>query len=128
MIGNHLSYKRDPGPGEYEAVNLDPQVKTKVSRFKGAQLGIVPRSSRFHTIKDGPGPQNYQELDSLTPTARYVASQHRGRGTRPFTHEKKFTHEHWKPSKNPGPSDYEKPSDFGVYGDSKYYKGMSTIQ
>lgn len=64
----------------------------------------------------------------MTPTARYVQSQHRGRGTRPFTREKRFTHEHWKPSKNPGPTIYEKPSEFGVYGDAKYYKGMSTIE
>ena len=54
-------------------------------------------------------------------------SSHRGRGTRPFTREKRFTHEHWRPSKNPGPHEYEKPSDFGAYGDVKYYKNLSTI-
>ena len=59
MIGQNLTYKRDPGPGAYEAVDLDPKNRTKVSRFKGPQLGIVPRSSRFHTIKESPGPHNY---------------------------------------------------------------------
>ena len=127
MIDKNLTYRRDPGPGTYEAVDLDPKNKTKVSKFKVPEMGIVPRASRFQTVKESPGPHHYGELDSLTPTARYVVSQHRGRGTRPFTRERRFTHEHWRPSKNPGPTDYEKPSEFGVYGDSNFYKGLSTI-
>lgn len=103
------------------------KLKTKVSKYQGPKLGVVMTSPRFETIKDAPGPHSYAELDNLSPTARYVASQHRGRGTRPFTREKRFTHDHWQPSKNPGPSHYEKPSDFGVYGDSHYYKNLSTI-
>jgi hypothetical protein len=77
------------------------------------------------TIKNTPGPNSYGDLDSLSPTARYVVSQHQGRGTRPFTHERRFTHDHWKLSKNPGPSEYEKPSDFGIYGDASHYKKLS---
>lgn len=128
MIERHLTYKKDPGPGSYEAVELDAtKQRTKVSKFQGPKLGVIPQSQRFLTIKDSPGPHNYNELDGFSATARYVVSSHRGRGTRPFTREKRFTHEHWRPSRNPGPSDYEKPSDFGVYGDSKYYKGLSTI-
>jgi len=106
---------------------LDPSSKSKVSKFKGATLGIMPKTARFATIKETPGPHNYSEIDCLSPGARYVASQHTGRGTRPFTRERRFTHQHWRPSRNPGPSEYEKPSEFGVYGDSKYYKGLSTI-
>jgi hypothetical protein len=127
MIDRNLSFRKDPGPGAYETVDLDPKNKTKVSKFKGAQMGIIPRSSRFQIIKESPGPHHYGELDGMTPTARYVMSQHTGRGTRPFTRERRFTHEHWRPSRNPGPSTYEKPSDFGLYGDSNYYKGLSTI-
>ena len=51
MIGQNLTYKKDPGPGTYETVDLDPKTKTRVSRFKNSQLGIVPKSSRFYTIK-----------------------------------------------------------------------------
>lgn len=128
MIERNLTYKRDPGPGAYEAVELDPtKIKTKVSKFKGPPLGVIPHSQRFLTIKEAPGPHNYNDLDGMSATARYVVSSHKGRGTRPFTRERRFTHEHWRPSRNPGPSEYEKPSDFGLYGDSKYYKGLSTI-
>ena len=110
MINKNLTYRKDPGPGAYEAVDLDPKTKCKVSKFRAAEMGIIPRSSRFLTTKESPGPHHYNELDSITPTARYVSSQHRGRGTRPFTRENKFTHQHWRPSKNPGPAEYEKPS------------------
>lgn len=103
-IARHLSYKEAPGPGAYEHVELDPtKLRTKVSKFEGPKLGVGLTASRFKKISDGPGPHSYVELDSLSPHARYVVSSHRGRGTRPFTREKRFTHEHWRPSKNPGP-------------------------
>lgn len=61
MIGNNLTYRKDPGPGAYEPVELDPtKQKTKVSKFKGPQLGVIPHSPRFRTIKDAPGPDHYQ--------------------------------------------------------------------
>ena len=103
-VQRHLSFKEAPGPGTYEAVELDPtKLKTKVSKYEGPKLGIALTSPRFQTVKEGPGPHHYGELDSLSPTARYVVSSHRGRGTRPFTREKRFTHQYWKPSRNPGP-------------------------
>ncbi len=107
---------------------MDPtKLRTKVSKFQGPKLGVGLTSPRFSNIKDTPGPHSYIELDSLTPTARYIVSHHQGRGTRPFTREKRFTHNHWRPSRNPAPSDYEHPSDFGLYGDVNYYKNLSTI-
>lgn len=103
-IERHLSYKNAPGPGAYEHVDLDPtKLRTKVSKYEGPKLGVGLTAPRFQTIKEGPGPHSYADLDGLSPAARYVVSSHRGRGTRPFTREKRFTHEHWKPSKNPGP-------------------------
>jgi hypothetical protein len=106
-IERHLSYKESPGPGKYEAVELDPtKLRTKVSKFQGPKLGVGLTSPRFSNIKDTPGPHSYIELDSLSPTARYIVSHHQGRGTRPFTREKRFTHDHWRPSRNPAPSDY----------------------
>ncbi len=92
-IERHLSYKDAPGPGAYEAVELDPtKLRTKVSKFEGPKLGTKLTSPRFQSIKDAPGPLTYAELDNLSPNARYIVSSHRGRGTRPFTREKRFTH------------------------------------
>lgn len=86
---------------------MDPtKSKINVSKFKNPKLGIGLTSPRFTTIKEAPGPHNYQELDNLSATARYVVSQHQGRGTRPFTREKRFTHDYWRPSRNPGPAHY----------------------
>lgn len=127
-VSKKLSFRKNPGPGAYEAVDLhNPALKSLVSKYRGATLCAAITSPRFPKTRDGPGPQTYLESDSLSATARYVASQHRGRGTRPFTREKRFTHDHWRPSRNPGPTEYSKPSDFGQYGDAKYYKGLSTI-
>ncbi len=93
MVERNLTYKKDPGPGAYDAVELDlTKLRTKVSKFQTPKLGIIPHSQRFYTIKDGPGPQKYNDLDGLSATARYVVSSHRGKGTRPFTREKRFTH------------------------------------
>ena len=69
-----------------------------------------------------PGPSDYLLPDNLSNKGKYVLSQRRGKGTRPFDMEKKFTVGYWKTNENPAPGKYEKPSDFGVYGDSKYYK------
>lgn len=60
----------------------------------------------------------------MNDKGRFVLSQRRGKGTRPFDREMKFTVGYWKTNENPGPTDYEKPSEFGVYGDSKYYKTL----
>ena len=63
----------------------------------------------------------------MSEKGKYVLSQRRGRGTRPFDHEGRetFTDSFRKGKKGiPGPGTYEKPSDFGVYGDSKFLKNM----
>lgn len=60
VIERNLTYKKDPGPGAYEAVELDStKMRTKVSKFQGPKLGVIPQTQRFLTIKDSPGPQNY---------------------------------------------------------------------
>ena len=64
----------------------------------------------------------------MSEKGKYVLSQRRGRGTRPFDHEGRetFTDSFRKGKKGiPGPGTYEKPSDFGVYGDVGYYKSLS---
>ena len=127
-VSKHFSYRRNPGPGTYDAPELkDFNLKSHVSKYKGATLCVAQTSPRFTPIKDSPSPQSYAETDGLSQTARYIVSQHRGRGTRPFTREKRFTHEHWKPSRNPAPSDYDQPSDFGQYGTAQEVKNLSTI-
>jgi hypothetical protein len=44
MINNNLTYRKDPGPGAYEAPDLDPKAKCKVSRFRAAKMGIIPKT------------------------------------------------------------------------------------
>lgn len=92
MVERNLTYKKDPGPGAYDAVESTTKLGPKAQQISTRKLGIIPHSQRFYTIKDGPGPQKYNDLDGLSATARYVVSSHRGKGTRPFTREKRFTH------------------------------------
>jgi len=50
-----------PGPGAYEAVDLNPKnTKAKVSKYKGPKLGVTMTSARFNDPKDAPGPLTYQ--------------------------------------------------------------------
>ena len=60
----------------------------------------------------------------MNGAAKYVLSQHKGRGCRSFnkTQRSHFTDEFATNKRTPGPGQYEKPSDFGVYGDAKFYK------
>jgi hypothetical protein len=78
-------------------------------------------------VKESPGPLTYKEGDSLSSSAKYQLSHHRGNGTRGFTHSLRsnFTDVIRKKQKlYPGPGFYDNPTEFGVYGDSKYYKNL----
>ncbi len=65
------------------------------------------------------------EKDSLAGDSKYIVAKHTGTGTRAFS--KTARGEIWPSKKHPGPGHYEKPSDFGVYGDAKYYKTLSSF-
>jgi hypothetical protein len=89
-------------------------------------MSIICKDKRFKQIKEiTPGPLAYRNVDDFNDRGKFVLSQRRGKGTRPFDQEKKFTIGYWKCNTNPGPADYDKPTEFGVYGDSKYYKTLT---
>ncbi len=60
--------------------------------------------------------------------AKYILSNHKGNGTRAFNQTARFTREKWTNFENPGPGNYNQTSDFGVYGDSKYYKTLTSFK
>lgn len=126
MIDKNLTYKKDPGPGTYQSIELEPKTgRFVVSKFGDSKFAkITDLGQRFPIAKDSPGPLTYREGDSISSGAKYVLSQRKGRGTRPFnkTSRSSFTDEFATNKKTPGPGAYEAPTIFGVYGDSKYYK------
>lgn len=85
-IGEKLTYKQNPGPGQYDQVNLDPKTgRFIVSKFGDSKFSkINPKTPRFPEVKDSPGPLSYQEGDSLSQGGKYILSNHRGNGTRAF--------------------------------------------
>lgn len=111
FIGEKLTYKKNPGPGSYNEVDLDPKTgRFTVSKFSDAKFSkINPNTPRFFDAKQSPGPSSYMEGDSIQGSAKYVLSQHRGNGTRAFekTARLTFTDDSKKKAKMiPGPGDY----------------------
>lgn len=129
FIGEKLTYKKNPGPGSYTEIDMDPKTgRFTVSKFSDAKFSkINPKTPRFQPIKQSPGPSSYLQGDSIQGNAKYVLSNHQGQGTRAFEKNARLTFTDdfkTKSKKVPGPGDYELPSQFGVYGDNKYYKTM----
>ena len=86
---------------------------------------MISKAKRFRKLEgEQPGPSTYLNLDDMSSKGKYVLSQRRGKGTRPFDKEMKFTVSYWKTKDTPGPGAYGKPTDFGVYGDYNYYKSL----
>lgn len=84
------------------------------------------RDERFKDNKPAtPSPNAYNSIDHINKDSKYLLSNRKGQGSRPFDRERKFTYKYWKYDQNPAPSSYDKPSDFGVYGDHNYYKTLS---
>jgi len=81
-----MTSKKAPGPGEYEAPDLDvKKLNIIVSKFKKAPLGCKYTSPRFKKINIGPGPSSYRESDSLSPYGRYVNAKYRGHANPHFS-------------------------------------------
>jgi len=86
---------------------------------------VFSKAIRFRKLEgEQPGPSKYLNLDNMNAKGKYILSQRRGKGTRPFNKELKFTVSYWKTKDTPGPDAYDKPTDFGLYGDYKYYKSL----
>lgn len=111
-------------------MDLNPKNgRFRVSRFSDTKYSQINKTKRFKEYKEKtPGPNAYQTIDNFTDKGKFVLSQRRGKGTRPFDRENKFTYGYWKTNQNPGPAEYQKPSEFGVYGDSRYYKNLKTTK
>lgn len=71
---------------------------------------------------------DYKEKDNLNGLGKYVVSKNKGDGTRAFSKTARFGKGIWEVLDNPGPGNYKETSLFGTYGDSKYYKTMSSFK
>ena len=101
--------------------------KFRISNYSNSRLSVIQKDARFKEEKPKtPAPSSYNSIDELNKTSKYLLSNRKGQGTRPFDRERKFTYKYWKYDENPAPSTYSKPSDFGVYGDTNYYKTLSS--
>ena len=87
FIEEKKTHKVVPGPGVYEAIDMDPKTgRFAVSKFGDSKLSIInPKTERFRMDKQSPGPSSYREGNSLSSNAKYPLSQHKGQGTRAFT-------------------------------------------
>ena len=123
----NMSYWKAPGPGQYESIEMTPSNgKFRISKYSNSRLSFINHDSRFKEEKPkSPAPNSYNSIDELSKTSKYLLSNRRGQGTRPFDRERKFTYKYWQHDENPAPVAYEKPSDFGLYGDYDYYKTLS---
>lgn len=102
--------------------------KFRISKYSNSKLSVISKDRRFKEVKSkSPGPSAYGTLDNLNKESKYVLSNRRGHGTRPFDRERKFTNKYWRYDHNPAPCTYDKPSDFGIYGDYNYYKTLSIL-
>ena len=61
FIEKKLSYKESPGPGAHQEVDLIPKNgRFTVAKFSDSRFSVIhPRTERFNTIKDSPGPSSY---------------------------------------------------------------------
>jgi hypothetical protein len=107
VIKKNFTYLKNPGPGAYQEINLDPKTgRFMVSKFSDAKLSkINPKTPRFIDYKDGPSPLTYKEKDDLNGAGKYYLSSHRGSGTRVFS--KTARPGLWPELKTPGPGKYE---------------------
>lgn len=97
-MAKHISFLSSPAPNEYKSVDLNPKNgRLRVSRFSDSKYSQINKTKRFLEYKEKtPGPNAYQTIDSFNDKGKFVLSQRRGKGTRPFDKEMKFTYGYWK--------------------------------
>jgi len=61
------TYKKSPGPGTHEELNMIPKKgRFSVSKYRDTLLSVIqPKTERFLTIKPSPGPNYYREGERL---------------------------------------------------------------
>ncbi len=111
MVDKHLTWKENPGPGQYDSVDLDPRSgRFMVSKFNDSKFGKMTNNvPRFRDSKETPGPASYLELDSLSPTGKYVSARRTGTGSRIFnqTARTDLVSETLRKKNYPGPGQYD---------------------
>lgn len=82
-----LSFLEAPAPGQYESIDMTPKNgKSQLSKHKTVKLAVINKDVRFKPLKiTSPGPMLYDTVDNFNKDSRYILSQRRGEGTRPFT-------------------------------------------
>lgn len=76
-----------------------------VAKFSDSPLSVIhPRTERFQSVKQSPGPSSYLEGDSINGPAKYTLSHRRSDGRRAFSKTARDTF--WKPTTTPGPGSY----------------------
>ena len=83
FIEDKLTYKKNPGPGEYQDINLEPESgRFKISKYSDTKFAkINSKPPRFPEAKDSPGPLSYLEGDSMSSRGKYVLSLLPGPGS-----------------------------------------------
>lgn len=84
--GDRLSYKKTPGPGTYQDIELRPKEgKLRLSKFQNTRLAkINSNTKRFLEEKYSPGPSDYVRKDDFSKTGSYMLSKDISQGRRPF--------------------------------------------
>ena len=97
VFEKHNTAKHTPSPVAYSTIDMEPKNgRFFCSKFSDTKLSALNmKSDRFERIKEAPGPSSYVEKDSLTGTAKYLLSNHKGNGTRVFNQTARFTREKW---------------------------------
>lgn len=82
-----LSFLDAPAPGQYESIDMTPKNgKSQLSKHKTVKLAVINKDARFKPLKvNSPGPMLYNTVDNFSKDSKYILSQWKGEGTRPFT-------------------------------------------
>jgi hypothetical protein len=86
---------------------LPKKGRFSVGKYSDAPLSVIhPKTERFLTIKQSPGPSSYQEGDSINANAEYRLSHRKSNGRRVFSKTAKYGDGFWKTNTTPGPGSY----------------------
>jgi hypothetical protein len=76
-----------------------------ISKYNDSPLSIIhPKTERFASIKQSPGPSTYREGDSINGEGKYALSHRKSNGRRVFS--KTARDGFWKGTSTPGPGSY----------------------
>ena len=78
--GDRLSFKKVPGPGSYESLEMTPNSgKPLLSKNRTVKLANIDRDIRFKPLKTkSPAPSKYKTIDNLSDKSKYYSSLRKG--------------------------------------------------